>query len=79
MVPIGKLVNVSIKVPKELRDLMRMVSVNWSEYLREVIQIKLGMELGKKALNSLDETRMRVQEMPAEDLVKWIREDRERS
>ncbi|MEM4342478.1 MAG: hypothetical protein QXF97_08040 [Candidatus Caldarchaeum sp.] len=58
---------------------MRMVSVNWSEYLREVIQIKLGMELGKKALNSLDETRMRVQEMPAEDLVKWIREDRERS
>jgi len=75
----GRLVNVSVKVPKELRDLMRMVDVNWSEYLREVIEIKLGTELGKRALNSLDEIRMRVQEIPTEELVKWIREDRERS
>ncbi|MEM3662573.1 MAG: hypothetical protein QW341_02880 [Candidatus Bathyarchaeia archaeon] len=73
----GKLVNVSVKVPKELRDLMRKVDVNWSEYLREVIEMKVSIELSKMALNTLDEIRRRVQEIPMEELVKWIREDRE--
>ncbi|MEM0050535.1 MAG: hypothetical protein QW330_02705 [Nitrososphaerota archaeon] len=73
----GKLVNVSVKVPKELRDLMRKVDVNWSEYLREAIEMKVSIELSKMALNTLDEIRRRVQEIPMEELVKWIREDRE--
>ncbi|MEM1635741.1 MAG: hypothetical protein QW545_06115 [Thermosphaera sp.] len=73
----GKLVNVSVKVPKELRDLMRKVDVNWSVYLREAIEMKVSIELSKMALNTLDEIRRRVQEIPMEELVKWIREDRE--
>lgn len=73
----GKLVNVSVKVPKELRDLMRKVDVNWSEYLREAIEMKVSIELSKMALNTLDEIRRKVQEIPMEELVKWIREDRE--
>jgi len=73
----GKLVNVSVKVPKELRDLMRKVDVNWSEYLREAIEMKVSIELSKMALNTLDEIRRKVQGIPMEELVKWIREDRE--
>ncbi|MEM3808254.1 MAG: hypothetical protein QW413_06665 [Nitrososphaerota archaeon] len=73
----GKLVNVSVKIPEELRSLMKKIDVNWSEYLREAIEVKVNIELGKIALNTLDEVRRRVQEMPTEELVKWIREDRE--
>lgn len=74
----GKLVNVSVKVPEELRDLMRKVDVNWSEYLRSVIEGKVRAELAKKSLEKLDEVRKRTREVSTEELVKWIREDRER-
>ncbi|MEM3897014.1 MAG: hypothetical protein QXO04_00165 [Nitrososphaerota archaeon] len=56
---------------------MRKVDVSWSEYLKEVIEMKVGIELSKMALNTLDEMRRKVQEIPMEELVKWIREDRE--
>lgn len=75
----GRLVNVSVKVPKEIRELMRKVDVNWSEYLREVIETKIRVEMAKEAARRLDEIRGRAGKMPTEELVRWIREDRERS
>jgi predicted DNA-binding protein len=42
-------VNVSIKVPVELKKRMKEVDVNWSEYLRSVIEAKVKEELAKKA------------------------------
>jgi len=44
----GRLVNVSVKVPEELRELMRRVKVDWSEYLREVIKAKIKEELKRR-------------------------------
>jgi len=44
---LGKLINVSVKVLEELRRLMKKVDVNWSEYLREVIEAKIRAELAK--------------------------------
>jgi len=76
---LGRLVNVSVKVPKEIRELMRKVDVNWSEYLREVIETKIRVEMAKEAARRLDEIRGRAGKMPTEELVRWIREDRERS
>jgi len=75
---LGKLVNVSVKVPEELRELMRQVDVDWSEYLREAIKAKVREELARKASNKLDEIRARAKEVPTEVLVKWLREERER-
>ena len=75
----GRLVNVSVKVPKEIRELMRKVDVNWSEYLREAIEIKIRVEMAKDATRRLDEIRERAGKVPTEELVRWIREDRERS
>lgn len=74
----GSLVNVSVKVPRELRELMRRLDVNWSEYLREAIEAKVRMETAKMAARRLHDIRGRAREVPTEDLVKWIREDRER-
>jgi len=76
---LGRLVNVSVKVPEELRNLMKKVDVNWSEYLREVIETKIRMEMAKDAVRRLDEIRGRAGKISTEEIVKWIREDRERS
>jgi len=76
---LGRLVNVSVKVPEEIRNLMRKVDVNWSEYLRETIETKIRVEIAKDAARRLDEIRERTGKVPTEELVRWIREDRERS
>ena len=73
----GKLVNVSVKVPEELREMMRRVKVDWSEYLREAIRAKIREELAKEASEKLDEIRGREGKVPTNVLVKWIREERE--
>ena len=73
---LGRLVNVSVKVPEELRELMRRVKVDWSEYLREVIKAKIKEELAKEAAEKLDEIKGRAKEVPTEVLVRWLREER---
>ena len=73
----GRLVNVSVKVPEELRELMRRVKVDWSEYLREVIKAKIREELAKEAAEKLDEIKGRTGKVPTEVLVRWLREERE--
>ena len=75
----SRLVNVSVKVPEEIRKLMRKVDVNWSEYLREAIETKIRVEMAKGAAGRLDEISERVGKVPTEELVRWIREGRERS
>jgi predicted DNA-binding protein len=76
---LGKLVNVSIKVPEETKKLMKKVNVNWSEYLREVIESKIKMEVAKDAAKKLDEIRQRIKGASIEEIIRWIREDRERN
>ena len=71
---LGRLVNVSVKVPEELRELMRRVKVDWSEYLREVIKAKIKEELAKE----LDEIKGRARNVPTEVLVRWLREEKEK-
>ena len=73
----GRLVNVSVKVPEELRELMRRVKVDWSEYLRKVIKAKIKEELAKEAAEKLDEIKGRARNVPTEVLVRWLREERE--
>jgi DNA repair exonuclease SbcCD nuclease subunit len=69
-------VNVSVKVPEEIRRLMREVDINWSEYLREVIEARIRLERAKRASRELDEIRRRIKRVPTEEIVRWIREDR---
>jgi len=56
---------------------MRKVDVNWSEYLRETIEAKIRAEMAKDTARRLDETRRRAGKVPTEEIVRWIREDRE--
>jgi|GEM_PF-1198435 len=73
---LGKLINVSVKVPEELRKLMEDVDVSWSEYLREVIEARIRAELAEKASKKLDEIRRKAGKVSTEEIMRWIREDR---
>ena len=76
---LGRLVNVSVKVPEEIRKLMKKVNVNWSEYLRGVIENRVRLEIARDAMMKLDEIRKRARKVSTEEIVKWLREDREKS
>ena len=76
---LGRLVNVSVKVPEEIKKLMKKVNVNWSEYLRGVIENRVRLEIARDAMTKLDEIRKRARKVSTEEIVKWLREDREKS
>jgi post-segregation antitoxin (ccd killing protein) len=75
---LGKATAVTVKVPSELKEKMKRVRVNWSEYIREAIQKKIEEQRLQAASAKIDEVRTRAKPVPTDELVSWIREDRER-
>jgi len=69
---------ITVKIPSELKKKMKQVKVNWSEYIRESIQKKIEQQELKLASAKIDQVRARTKPVPTEELVSWIREDRER-
>lgn len=74
----GKVSVVTVKVSDELKRKMKQVKMNWSKYIRDAIQRKIEEQRFKVASAKLDEIRMRSKPVPTDELVSWIREDRER-
>lgn len=75
----GELVNVSVKVPEEMREEMRKLDVNWGEYLRAAIAERIKREKAKEAAKRLGEIQNRTAKLSTKEIVKWIREEREKS
>jgi len=69
---------ITVKVSRELKERMREVNVNWSEYIRSTIVKKIEEEELRKASAKLDEIRAKAKPVPTSELVSWIREDRSR-
>lgn len=67
---------VSIRVPKELKEEMRRLDVNWAEYLRSSIEERVRLERIKRACREMDEVREKTVGVKF-DSVKVIREARE--
>jgi post-segregation antitoxin (ccd killing protein) len=67
-----------VKVSSELKEKMKQIKLNWSEYIRDSIQKKIEEQKMKQASAKLDEVRARVKPVSTDELVSWIREDRER-
>ena len=68
---------ITVKIPSELKKKMKQVKVNWSQYIRDSIQRKIEEQKMREASMQLDEVRKRVKPVPTEELVSWIREERE--
>jgi len=69
---------ITVKVPNELKKKMRQVKVNWSQYIRDCVQKKIDQQEMTVASAKLDEIRKRTKPTSTEEIVSWIREDRER-
>ena len=69
---------ITVKVPSELKKKMKQVKVNWSEYIRECVQKKIDEQNLRAASEKLDEIRKRTKSTSTDEIVSWIREDRER-
>lgn len=69
---------ITVKVSSELKEKMKQIKLNWSEYIRDSIQKKIEEQKMKQASAKLDEVRARVKPVSTDELVSWIREDRER-
>lgn len=69
---------ITVKVPSELKKKMKQVKINWSQYIRECVQKKIDEQKMIAASEKLDEIRKRTKSTPTEEVVSWIREDRER-
>lgn len=74
----GQIDVITVKIPSELKKKMKQINLNWSEYIRQSIQKKIDEQKMKAASTKLDEVRARVKPVPTQELVSWIREDRER-
>ncbi len=69
---------ITVKIPVKMKKEMKKVDINWSEYIRECVQKKIAYEKMKAASDKLDEIRKRSKPVSTEEIVSWIREDRER-
>jgi hypothetical protein len=69
---------ITVKVPNEMKKKMKNVKVNWSQYIRDCVQKKIDQQDMIVASAKLDEIRKRTKPTSTEEIVYWIREDRER-
>jgi len=69
---------ITVKIPSEMKKKMKQVKLNWSQYIRECIQKKIDQQDMIVASAKLDEIRKRTKPTSTEEIVSWIREDREK-
>ena len=69
---------ITIKVPKELKDKMKRIKMNWSEYVRLAISQKIEEQELREASEKLDQIRARAKPVPTDELLSWLREGRSR-
>ena len=69
---------ITVRVPRDLKTRMKQVELNWSEYIRDSITKKIEEQKMKDASAKLDALRAKGKPTPTQELVSWIREDRER-
>jgi hypothetical protein len=78
MIKMSKVNVITVKIPSELKNEMKQVKVNWSEFIRGSIQKKIEEQKIRAASTKIDEVRTRTKPVSTEELVSWITEDRER-
>ncbi len=71
---------ITVKVDKHLKRKMRMIRINWSEYIREAIMRRVELEERKRAAEKLlEELRTRRYVLPEgfiNEVIRGMRESR---
>jgi len=68
----------TVKIPEDMKKEMDQYDVNWSDFVRQCLSDKLKRQRMQAASDKLDEIRKRSKPVSTEEIVAWIREDRER-
>lgn len=68
--------NLSIRVSKEIKEQMKKIEIDWSQYIRDAIRNKIKEEKRRNAARSMDQIREKT-EYGDFDAAASIREDRE--
>lgn len=68
---------VAVRVPDECKRRMAQADLNWSEYLREAIVVKLDQLERRKILRKLERMNLPTRRLPAGTGAASVREDRD--
>lgn len=72
----GKTSSLSIRISNEVKEKMKDIDIDWSDYLRMAIENKIKEAKRKNAATSIDKLRSKTK--PGQfDSVRSIREDRD--
>ena len=69
-------VDFTVKIPKAMKQDMKKIELNWSQYIRECLQEKIDEQKKKEAFEKLDQIRKRSKPVTNEEALAWIREGR---
>jgi len=72
------MVTYSVKLPRELRERMKEIGVDWAEFIRETIKAKIEEEERRKSSEKLDLIRAKAGKVSTDEILLWLREDRQR-
>jgi len=67
---------ISFRVPKEIKEEMDKIKINWSDYLREMIKKKIKEVKRLEAARKIDEIRKKTKK-GVFDAAKSVRKDRD--
>ena len=69
---------ISTRIPKELKEEMKRVNVNWEDFLRRAIEEKVKEEKRKMAVKMMDESRKKTEgiKFDSVEVIRGLREKR---
>jgi len=69
---------ISTRIPKELKEEMKRVNVNWEDFVRRAIEEKVKEEKRKMAVKMMDESRKKTEgiEFNSVEVIRGLREKR---
>lgn len=68
---------ISVRVPKELKKMMKEININWSEEIRKFIEKKVKEYRKLKALEEIDTMLSDIPEVKAGTAKDYVRDDRD--
>ncbi len=75
----GKYVTISVKVPKEVKEEMVRLGIKPSKLLRKAIEEEIRRRKVQELKEEIERLKPVLEKIRMEDVVKGIREDRERN
>jgi len=74
----GKSVTVSTKIPKELKEKIKELKIKPSRLLRKALEDEIRRREAEKLAEEIDKLKPTLDKVSVEEIVKSIREDRDR-